>query len=124
MLQQVYNTAREQQENSKRYSKRYSKFIRYSLLILFINTLNTRIHSKINFTVFLFKNLIFSFLLRIKTILRYKQIIPVSSLGLVWFALAPWSDLHIRPGAFLISHKLYCNDKKKQDNSDKKENDS
>lgn len=37
MQQQVYNTAREQQENSKRYSKRYSKFIRYSLLILFIN---------------------------------------------------------------------------------------
>jgi hypothetical protein len=38
-LQQVYNTAREQQENSKRYNKRYSKFTRYSLLILFINTI-------------------------------------------------------------------------------------
>ena len=38
------------------------------------------------------------------------------------FAPAPWSDLHIRPGAFLISHKLYCNDKKKQYNSDKEEN--
>jgi len=38
-LQQVYNTTREQQENSKRYDKRYSKFTRYSLLILFINTI-------------------------------------------------------------------------------------
>jgi len=42
MQQQVYNTAREQQENSKRHSKRYSKFIRYSfnntLLIILKNT--------------------------------------------------------------------------------------
>ena len=32
MQQQVYNTAREQQESSKRHSKRYSKFIRYSFI--------------------------------------------------------------------------------------------
>ena len=37
MLQQVYNTARVQQEVQQEYSKRYSKFIRYS----FINTYNT-----------------------------------------------------------------------------------
>jgi hypothetical protein len=36
--QQVYNTTREQQENDKRYSKRYSKFIRYIILILTINS--------------------------------------------------------------------------------------
>lgn len=36
-LQQVYNTTREQQENNKRYDKRYSKFTRYSLLIFLIN---------------------------------------------------------------------------------------
>lgn len=40
--QQVYNTTREQQENDKRYSKRYSKFIRYIILILSINTKNIK----------------------------------------------------------------------------------
>lgn len=44
MQQQVYNTAREQQENSKRYSKRYSKFIRFS----FNNTLLTILKNTIS----------------------------------------------------------------------------
>lgn len=43
IIEQVYNTAREQQENSKRYSKRYSKYIRYSFInTLLLNTENTQ----------------------------------------------------------------------------------
>lgn len=60
MQQQVYNTAREQQENSKRYSKRYSKFIRLfinnSLLIIENRRVYTGINSVVIFLFFLFKN--------------------------------------------------------------------
>lgn len=84
-LQQVYNTTREQQENSKRYDKRYSKFIRYSLLILFINTVIHEITlQKIAMTSSLF------FFMNRKT----KNIKPVSSLGPV---LAPRGGYHSPP---------------------------
>jgi len=94
MLQQVYNTARGTARVQQEYSKRYSKFIRYSLLILLILLIQENTWSLSAPCILFF----FIAILFLKTIKLKTGEKPVSSLGPV--DLSSSGGLRL-PGAFI-----------------------
>lgn len=102
MLQQVYNTAREQQENSKRYSKRTASL--YDTVIILLNKIlyNTKGHIEKNFN-----DCSLSFFIIEDT---NTNNIPVSSLVLECHKL--WGDNNLPGAYFLYRLNNWHNDKK------------
>lgn len=106
MLQQVYNTAREQQENSKRYSKRTASL--YDTVIILLNKIlyNTKGHIEKNFNDC---SLSFFIIEDTKT-----NNIPVSSLVLECHKLRGDNNL---PGAYFLYRLNNWHNNKKQGSS-------